>query len=411
MTEALWLRLPRSPLWRRLYAIQGPLRGPRLRVGPQRDLLEGCEMQQLRTEIFILTTEPPETLGGMETFIREQIHGLEQRGYTVRTFHRRNSGRDALLRLANRVSRPLSESLLGWVIGKAAQRAMHEGVAAVISHGLVGWYPLRVPPGRKQIHFYHGTYRAYAEVMRLHISQLGYWKMKWWDTMVLTRLSGRAKIILCNSGLVAAEVKRFFGYESQVTSLVGTRQSAPLDRAECRHTLGLPADAPVGAFVGSLHPMKNFPMVRALIQALPEVHWIIALRGDLPKEPFASPNVRLIRDAPSEKIPVIFSAADFSLCPSAYEPFGYVVPEALSCGTPVIATPGGASSLFLGDSPLDGLLVPDPNDTGAFVAAVREVLTRPEYYRQLVVEHARPKVEYWMSPENWWRRFFELTGL
>ena len=368
-------------------------------------------MRQSRPEVFILTTEPPESLGGMETFIREQISGFERRGYTVRTFHRRNSGQDGFPRKLVQAKSPLTEALLGWVIGKTAQRAMHERVAAVISHGLVGWYPLRVPPGCKQIHFYHGTYRAYAEVMRAHISRLGYWKMKWWDTMLLTRLSGRAKVILCNSGQVASEVKRFFGYESQVMALIGARQSVPLDRAESRRTLGLPADAPVGAFVGSLHPMKNFPMVRSLIQALPEVHWIIALRGDLPKEPLPSPNVRLIRDAPSEKIPFIFSAADFSLCPSTYEPFGYVVPEALSCGTPVIAAPGGASSLFLSDSPLDCLLVPDSNDAGAFLAAVREVLTRPDFYRHAVVEHARPKVEYWMSPDNWWRRFFELTGL
>jgi glycosyltransferase involved in cell wall biosynthesis len=368
-------------------------------------------MQQLRTEVFILTAEPPETLGGMETFIREQIRGFEQRGYTVRTFHRRNSGRDTLLRVANRVSSHFVSGLLGWVIGKAAQRAMHEGVAAVISHGLVGWYPLNVPPCCKQIHFYHGTYRAYAEVMRSHISLLGYWKMKWWDTMLLTRLSGRGKLILCNSGQVAAEVDRFFGYKSHVLSLIGTWQSAPLDRAECRRGLDLPVDARVGAFVGSLHPMKNFPMVRALVQALPEIHWIIALRGDLPQEPFASPNVHLIRDVPSEVIPRIFSAADFSLCPSAYEPFGYVVPEALSCGTPVIAAPGGASSLFLSDPPLDCLLVPDPNDTEAFLAAVREVLARPAFYRQLVLEHARPRIEQWMSPENWWLRFFQVTGL
>src|SRR6267378_2409332 len=287
-------------------------RWARLCVGPQHDLLEGCEMQQLRTEIFILTTEPPETLGGMETFIREQIRGLEQRGYTVRTFHRGNSGRDTFLRLANRMSRPLAEGLLGWVIGKAAQRAMHEGVAAVISHGLVGWYPLSVPAGCKQIHFYHGTYRAYAEVMRSHISLLGYWKMKWWDTMLLTRLSGRGKLILCNSDQVAEEVDRFFGYKSYVLSLIATRQSAPLDRAESRQALGLPVDAFVGAFVGSLHPMKNFPMVRALIQKLPDVYWIIALRGDLPKEPLPSPNVLLMRDAPSGMIPRIFSAADFS---------------------------------------------------------------------------------------------------
>jgi glycosyltransferase involved in cell wall biosynthesis len=368
-------------------------------------------MQQLRTEVFILTTEPPETLGGMETFIREQIRGFEQRGYTVRTFHRRNSGHETFLRATNRVSSHFVSGLLGWVIGKAAQRAMHEGVAAVISHGLVGWYPLRVPPCCKQIHFYHGTYRAYAEVMRSHISLFGYWKMKWWDTMLLTRLSGRGKLILCNSGQVAEEVDRFFGYESHVLSLIGTRQSAPLDQAECRRDLGLPVDVLVGAFVGSLHPMKNFPMVRALIQALPEVHWMIALRGDLPEESFASPNVHLIRDVPPEMIPRIFTAADFSLCPSAYEPFGYVVPEALSCGTPVIAAPGGASNLFLGDPPLDCLLVPNPNDTEGFLAAVRKVLARPAFYRQLVLEHAQPRVKQWMSPENWWLRFFEVTGL
>jgi glycosyltransferase involved in cell wall biosynthesis len=362
-------------------------------------------------EIFILTTEPPEILGGMETFIREQIRGLEERSYAVRVFHRGNSGRASFLRLVDRVSRPLGEALLGWVIGSSAQRAMHKGVAAVISHSTVGWYPLSVPAGCKQIHFYHGTYRAYAEVMRSHISLLGYWKMKWWDTMLLTRLSGRGKIVFCNSGQVAEEVRRFFGYESHVVSLIATRQLAPLDRAECRRSLGLPLDALVGAFVGSLHPMKNFPMVRALIQAFPGLHWVIALRGDLPEEPLPSPNVLLLRDVPPEVIPRIFSAADFSLCPSTYEPFGYVVPEALSCGTPVIAAPGGASSLFLSEPPLDCLLVPDANDLKAFLAAVQEVLTRPAFYRQLVLEHARPKVEQWMAPENWWRRFSEVTGL
>jgi len=362
-------------------------------------------------EVFILTTEPPEILGGMETFIRAQIHGFEERGYSVRIFHRGNSGRTSFLRLANQVNRPLAEALLGWVVGNAAHRAMHEGVAAVISHGLVGWYPLQVPPRCKQIHFYHGTYRAYAEAMRSHISLLGYWKMKWWDTMLLTRLSGRGKLILCNSSQVAEEVGQFFGYKSHVVSLIATQQSAPLDRAACRRALGLPVDALIGAFVGSLHPMKNFPMVRSLIQTLPEVHWIIALRGDLPEDPLPSPNVLLIRDVPSELIPRLFSAADFSLCPSAYEPFGYVVSEALSCGTPVIAAPGGASSLFLSDPPLDCLLVPDPNDTEGFLAAVREVLARPAFYRQLVLEHARPRVAQWMSPENWWRHFFEVTGL
>src|SRR6266480_3131652 len=220
----------------------------------------------------------------METFIRAQIHGFEERGYAVRVFHRGNSGRASFLRLANQASRPLTDAFLGWVIGKAAQRAMHEGVAAVISHSLVGWYPLRVPLCCKQIHFYHGTYRAYAEVMRSHISLLGYWKMKWWDTMLLTRLSGRAKLILCNSGQVAEEVRQFFGYESHVVALIANRQFVPLDQTECRRALDLPLSAHVGIFVGSLQPTKNFSVVRALIQALPEAHWVLAFRGGLPEE-------------------------------------------------------------------------------------------------------------------------------
>lgn len=347
----------------------------------------------------------------MEMFIRQQILGFEERGYTVRVFHRYNSGQASFLHLAQRVSRPLAEGALGWVIGKAAQRAMHEGVAAVISHGLVGWYPLRVLPGCKQIHFYHGTYRGYAEVMRPHISLLGYWKMKWWDTMLLTRLSGRGKMVFCNSDQVAQEVRRFFGYESHVVSLISTGRPAPMERTDCRHAFGLPIDARVGAFVGSLHPMKNFSMVRALIHEFPDVHWIIALRGSLPDQPLPSPNAHLFQDVPPEMIPQIFSAADFSVCPSTYEPFGYVVPEALCCGTPVIAAPGGSSSLFLTDPPLDGLLVHDAHDVKAFLAAVREVLSRPAFYRQLVLEHGRPRVDNWMAPANWWRRFSEATGL
>jgi glycosyltransferase involved in cell wall biosynthesis len=370
-----------------------------------------CASPKVKKEVFVLTTEPPETLGGLETFIRNHIRVLEHHGYTVRTFHRKNSGQEAFLHTANRVSIHLTSGLLGWVIGRAAQRAMHEGVAAVISHGEVGWYPLRVAAACKQIHFYHGTYRAYAEVVRPHISLAGYWTMKWWDTMVLTRLSGRGKQILCNSEQTGEEVRKFFGYESYVVALIASPQFVPLDQAECRRALGLPLGAGVGVFVGSTGLMKNFDVVRALIQALPEVHWVLALRGGVPKEPFASANVHLIQDASPESLPAIFAAGDFSLCPSVHEPFGLVVGESLACGTPAIAAPGGASRLFLSEPPLDCLLVTDANDTQAFLAAVREVLSRPAYYRQLILEHARPRVEQWMGPENWWRRFSEVTGL
>jgi glycosyltransferase involved in cell wall biosynthesis len=347
----------------------------------------------------------------MESFIREQIRGLQEHGYAVRVFHRENSGGTSFLRFVRKMSPLVADSLLGLLIGRAAQRAMHPGVAAVISHSVVGWYRLRLPCSCKEVHFYHGTYRAYAEVIRKQISLLGYWRMKWWDSMVLERLSGRGKIVLCNSGQTAEEVLRYYGYESQVVALIANPQFVPLDQASSRRALGLAEKAGVGVFVGSLHPTKNFGVVRAVIHALPEVHWLIVLRGELPKEPFTAPNVRIIQDLPTASLPAVYAAGDFSLCPSIYESFGYVVAEALACGTPVIAAPGGASSLFLNEPSLRGLLVPHAQDAQAFLATVRDVLARPTFYRQLVLERARPTIEHWMSPKNWWSRFFELTSL
>ena len=374
-------------------------------------ILRSRRGKQLRKEVFILTPEPPEVIGGMQTFLRAQIRGFEEHGYAVRVFHRGNSGCTSLLRAVQRISNYLADPFVGLVVGRAAQRAIHENVLAVVSDSVVGWYPLHLPARCKLLHFHHGTYRGYAEVNRKHISRLGYLKMKWWDSMVLENLSVRHKLVLCNSGQTAQEVLRFYGQPSQVVPLIANFDYAPLDQTECRRKLDLPLDSRVGVFVGSIHPMKNFPIVRALVEALPDVHWLIALRGEIPEHRFPHSNVRIFRDALPSALRVIYSAANFSLCPSLYEPFGYVVAEALACGTPVVAAPGGASSLFLSEPPLDQLLVSSSTDPKPFVEAALRVLAKPDFYRRYVLEHVRPRIVELMSPENWWRRFFEVTGL
>jgi glycosyltransferase involved in cell wall biosynthesis len=107
----------------------------------------------------------------------------------------------------------------------------------------------------------------------------------------------------------------------------------------------------------------------------------------------------------------IYTAADFSLCPSLYDPFPYVVSESLACGTPVIAASHGASRFYLSGPPLNRLLVSDANSADEFIAAAREVLRDPSLYRQIVTERARPRLLETMAPEAWWQRFFESTGL
>jgi len=362
--------------------------------------------------VFILTAEPPEGGGGVEHAVREMMSVLNAQGYQTEVFHRGNSEPAWLAKRSGPVGKKVAGMLVGYWVGRNAQRHMTEDVAAVISNSDVGYYPLHRNPPFKGIHFYHGTYRGQSEAIRPFITRAGYLYLKWWNSMVLERLSGRKKLVLTNSEQVSDEIWQFFGQKSVAVWLpIDTKRFRPLDMAESRAALGLATGKPVGIFVGSTHPMKGFPVVEWLIERLPEVHWILALRGNSPESHRAMPNVTLLQDVPHDRLPILYSAADFSVCPSLYEPFGYVAAEALACGTPVIASPGGASRLFLREPPMNRLLISNPSATQYFLDAIRDVLRDPGFYRRVVNEQIRPQIEERLARRNWHRRFFEATGL
>jgi glycosyltransferase involved in cell wall biosynthesis len=366
----------------------------------------------MKKEIFILCSESPDQLGGMEACVREQVKGFEKRGYDVKVFHRKNSGPAWLRRNDRRITHHLSDTLVGFFIGRTAQHAMHPQVAAIFSHATVGWYPLRVPTGCKQFHIYHGTYRGQAEAIRRFIGYLGYLKLKWWDSMVLERLSGRHKQIFVVSELIRVEVKRLFGYESiTLGNPLDMSEFRPMDQAACRAKFGLPKDGVVGVFVGTMQPNKNFPIVQRLIRELPQVHWVLALRGGTQGLNGLAKSAQILPDVPRAQIPELYSAADFSVCPSRYDPFPYVVPEALACGLPVLSGLNGGSDQFLREAPLNRLVVMNPDDAEGFISAAKELAARPAFYRQAVMELAQPAVEKWMNLDNWWKRLGEISGL
>lgn len=364
--------------------------------------------------VFILTSAPPEIGGGVEHFVRELRKGLDLKGYRIEVFHRGNSEPTWLAKRTGRFSGKLAGSLRGYWIGRNAQRRMSDDVVAVISNSDVGFYPLHLHRRMllRRIHFYHGTYRGQSEAIRLFIKYSGYLYLKWWNSMVLERMSGRNKLVLCNSEQTCEEVRDFFGFDSIPMWLpIDTERFKPLGVREGLRAFGLPPEKAIGLFVGSVEPTKGFPTVRKLVERLPEVYWVLVARGDVPTEMANLPNLRMLRNVPHDQMPLLYSAASFSLCPSLYESFGYVVAEALACGTPAIATAGGASRAFLNDPPLDRLLIAERASVDRFAAAAREVLRDPEFYRQKVKELARPRLVELMSPENWWRRFNEVTGL
>ena len=366
----------------------------------------------MKQRVFLLTGDPPEIPGGMEHAVRELKDGLERRGYTVEVFHRGNTSAPTwVAKPRNKWEGYAADVLISWYIGRRVRARMGSDVAAVLSNGPFGWYA-PCGPAVKKMHFYHGTYRGQADEIRAFISRAGAFKLRWWDSMVLERMSGRGKQILCNSDQTRAQVSKFFGYDgSTLWYPIDTSLFRPLDKSTARRSLGLPEEGHVGLFVGNTQPTKNFGLVNRLIEELTDVRWILALRGAVPQDLVGSDRIRVFQDATGGMLPSLYSAADFAICPSFYESFGYVVAEALCCGTPMIASPGGAALCFLSDPGLDGFLVQGPQLFSDYLVTIRKVLQDPKVFREYVITCVRPKVLEVMTPQSWWGRFFKLTGL
>ncbi|MGA7933137.1 MAG: glycosyltransferase family 1 protein [Kovacikia sp.] len=91
-----------------------------------------------------------------------------------------------------------------------------------------------------------------------------------------------------------------------------------------------------------------------------------------------------------EDLPTYYAAADVSVVPSHYEPFGLVTIEAMACGTPVVASDvGGLQFTVVPEE--TGLLAP-PKDTAAFAEAIDRILADPDWRNQLG-QAARKRVQ------------------
>jgi glycosyltransferase involved in cell wall biosynthesis len=365
----------------------------------------------LADEIYILTTGPIERLGGMERFLQYVVLGFRERGYGVRVFHAENTGPERWRHADpnDKLAWLLAGGMHGYYIGKAAKKALHSGVRLVLSNSTVGWYPLG--KGVKHAQFFHGTYRGQAEAIRPFIKYRGYLKLKWWDAMFLERFSGRNNIALCCSEPIRAEIRRYFGYDAHVMWYpIDLNHFRRLDTQNCRRQLGMESKS-VGLYVGSSHPMKGFGAVEHIARKFPELTMLVAVRGPLPEGVQRLPNVRVFQDATYDILPLLYNAADFSVCPSRYDPFPFVVSEALASGTPVIASPHGASLTFYTDPALKPLLTTSADDLEGFEVAVQRVISDPQKWRDLIQAKVRPRLEEMMAPENWWRRFHRVVGI
>jgi glycosyltransferase involved in cell wall biosynthesis len=101
-------------------------------------------------------------------------------------------------------------------------------------------------------------------------------------------------------------------------------------------------------------------------------------------------SVEFVTGVPDQRIIELYAEAELAVVPSLYEGFSLPAIEAMACGTPLVATSGGALPEVVGADGHTALVVP-PGDSDALTAKLRWALGRHDL-RQTVGAAGRQRV-------------------
>lgn len=167
------------------------------------------------------------------------------------------------------------------------------------------------------------------------------------------RALARVAAVFFSAPNYAASWQRSGVISSQARLVVAPEVSspfAPLERRAARDQLGLDSET-VFAWSGRLHPVKD-PLTTLrcfdlLVAQRPEARLLMTFRtrelmpeilAFLAARPAVRGRVRLLGEWPHERMPVLFSAADFFVQSSISEVGGNSLVEAMSCGAIPVVT-------------------------------------------------------------------------
>lgn len=249
----------------------------------------------------------------------------------------------------------------------AAARAFRKAQAAdpydlVISNGLSGWPLTFAPPASPMIQVYHLTLAGFSrKALRRRNDRFTTGRVGGF----FDRLAGTGKTTVAVSEPVRREVEQLYGHAATVLpNGVDVSLFRRGNRAAAREHLGLPAEARIGLFVGRAEYAKGFDLVQEAAQRLKD----IILVAVSPPVPGANP-VRFLGSVPHERMPLIYTAADFFLLPSRYEGLSLSLLEAWACELPVVTS---AAAYPLAEGAPHLATVVDPLTPEGLERAVRE---------------------------------------
>jgi glycosyltransferase involved in cell wall biosynthesis len=225
---------------------------------------------------------------------------------------------------------------------------------------------------------------------------------RWWLRLLRRpTLRACAGLAVCAGSEITRLDRRYrlpAGKVQRIHYPVDTETWHPVDRAEARAALGIPADAGVVVFHGAINLwIKGIDLLlvawRQVLAYLPERELRLvlvgtgpdaaALRQQLQADPVGGIEWidRWVHDRAALR--QYLGAADVYAFPSRVDAFGISVLEAMACGVPVVAASAPAiPDILPGGEESGGIIVPT-DDARALAAAIERLLTDPELARRV----------------------------
>jgi glycosyltransferase involved in cell wall biosynthesis len=260
------------------------------------------------------------------------------------------------------------------------------GRAATIARD-VGWYPLALPreARKRNLDVLHcPTFRGplstsvplVVTVLDLavlrHPGMFNQWSRRY-SRFAVPRVVQAADAVITISEFTRSEVVELLGTAPEKVHAIPIAVEPPFTAD------GPAAEGDYVLAVGTLEPRKNLELVQQAARALAVPLRVVGAEG------WGGVKVDgWVGRVSDDELAALYRGARCLVYPSLYEGFGLPVLEAMSCGTPVVTSSGGAT-----EEVADGAAVlVDPHDPAAIAAGIEDALARPDELRAKGLERA-----------------------